>query len=405
MTITIRETTIDEDEAHMAPIAAAFGLEDIPARAERLRSIPELTLRLGAFDGAALVGAAGSWSFDMTTPGGVAVDMEGLTLVAVLATHRRRGILRGLMRRHLDETRARGKPVAALFASEGGIYGRFGYGMASLAATIELERDRARFTGAADDARASFRLLDHDAAERALPPIWERVRLGTPGLLSRSDGWWRARRLCDAPMIRGARPPLQRVLCELDGRPAGYALYRFGVSFQHGVVGALEVVEAIGDSPAATRAVWRYLCDIDLTRTIKASLLPLDHPLLHLVAEPARLGMRLHDALWVRLVDVAAALSRRGWEAEGPPLVLGVRDEFCPWNHGAYRLAGGAAERTSGAPDLSLDVDALGAAYLGGFSFTRLADAGRVVEHTPGALRRADALFHAGRAPWCPEIF
>jgi predicted acetyltransferase len=140
-------------------------------------------------------------------------------------------------------------------------------------------------------------------------------------------------------------------------------------------------------------------------RTIRAGLLPIDHPLLHLLAEPSRLGMRLIDALWIRLVDVAAALSQRGWEAEGPPLVIGVNDAFCPWNQGSFRLAGGKAERTDAAPDLTLDVDALGSAYLGGFGFTRLADAGRAVEHTRGALLRADALFRSARAPWCPEIF
>jgi predicted acetyltransferase len=311
------------------------------------------------------------------------------------------------MRHHLDEARARGKSVASLFATEGSIYGRFGYGVASLAGGIALDRDRSAFVGEPGAAAgARFRLLDHDAAARAFPPIWERVRLTTPGMLSRSDGWWRSRRMFDAEWMRAGRPPLLRVLCEIDGRPAGYALYRLGTKNEHdAVVGSLDVVEAIGDSPAATRAIWRYLCDTDLVRTISAELLPIDHPLLHLLAEPRRLAMRLGDAVWIRLVDVAAALSQRGWEAEGPPLTLGVSDAFCPWNQGSFRLADGKATRTDAAPDLSLDVAALGSTYLGGFGFTRLADAGRVVEHTKGALLRADALFRSARAPWCPEIF
>ncbi len=106
----------------------------------------------------------------------------------------------------------------------------------------------------------------------------------------------------------------------------------------------------------------------------------------------------------MRLVDVGAALSRRGWR-EGPPLVIEVEDAFCPWNTGRYRLAGGLAERTSAEPDLTLDVDALGAAYLGGVGLTQLAQAGRVVERTPGALARADAQLRADLSPWCPEIF
>lgn len=407
MTITIRPITEGEDAAYLNPIATAFGFEVSPPRLARFRAIPELQVRLAAFDGDEIVGTAGSWTFAMTTPGGIAVDTEGLTVVAVLPTHRRRGILRQLMRAHLDEARARGKSVASLFATEGSIYGRFGYGLASLAGGIQLDRDRSAFVGSPGlAAGARFRLLDHDAAARAFPPIWERVRLTTPGMFTRSDGWWRSRRMFDAEWMRAGRPPLLRVLCEIDGRPAGYALYRLGTKVVHDtLIGSLEVAEAIGDSPAATRAIWRYLCDTDLVRTITADLLPVDHPLIHLLAEPGRLAMRLNDALWIRLVDVAAALSQRGWEAEGPPLTIGVTDAFCPWNQGTYRLAEGKAARTSEAPDLSVDVDALGAAYLGGFSFTRMADAGRAVEHTRGALLRADALFRSARAPWCPEVF
>lgn len=407
MTITIRPTTRDEDAALMRPIAVAFGLEVLQARIDRLRAIPEMQMRLGAFDGDALVGSAGSWSFAMTTPGGVAVDAEGLTIVAVLPTHRRRGILRELMRHHLDEARARGKSIAALYASEGSIYGRFGYGMASLCGAIELDRDRSAFFGSPGAAAtARFRLVDPAAAAREFPAIWERVRLTTPGMLSRTAGWWTSRRLSDPDWARAGRPPQLRVLCEIDGRPAGYAIYRVGTTVVNDLLlGSLDVVEAIGDSPAATRAIWRYLCDTDLVRTIRATLLPIDHALLHLLAEPTRAGMSLHDALWIRLVDVAAALSQRGWEASGPPLTIGVTDAFCPWNQGSYRLVEGRAERTTAAPDLSLDVDALGATYLGGCGFTRLADAGRAVEHTRGALLRADALFRSARAPWCPEIF
>jgi predicted acetyltransferase len=405
MTILVRPTTLAEDDQLLRPLAVAFGFDVSPERLERFQAIPELMMRLGAFDGDELVGSAGSWTFAMTTPGGVPVDVEGLTIVAVLTTHRRRGVLTSLMRRHLDECRARGKAVAALFATEGSIYGRFGYGLASIAGQIELDHAHSAFRGSSST-EARFRFLDPDAAARAFPPIWERVRTTTPGMLSRSDGWWRSRRMSDVAWVRAGRPALMRVLCEIDGRPAGYALYRCGTSFVgFNIAGSLEVVEAIGDSPEATRAIWRYLCDVDLVRTIKAGLLPIDHPLLQLVAEPRSLGMLLHDALWVRLVDVAAALSQRGWEAEGAPLVIGVNDAFCPWNQGSYRLAGGKAERTTEAPDLTLDVDALGSVYLGGFGFTRLADAGRVVEHTKGALLRADALFRSARAPWCPEIF
>ena len=162
--------------------------------------------------------------------------------------------------------------------------------------------------------------------------------------------------------------------------------------------------EALADSPAATRALWRYLLDLDIATAVKATLLPVDHPLLFLVTEPRRLNLRLGDSLWLRIVDVARALSRRSY-GPGGALVLEIKDAFCPWNTGRYRLVDGAAERTEAAPDLTLAADTLGAAYMGAFGFTQLAQAGRVVEHRPGALREADLLFLGERAPWIPEVF
>jgi len=375
-----------------------------PAHIDRVRSLPELDYRIGAFDGDAIVGGAGSFTFDMTAPGGAAIETAGLTLVAVLPTHRRRGILLRMMRRHLDDARARGQAVAALFASEGGIYGRFGYGMASISGDVDLPRGHTAFVGpAAPPSRA--RLVGEVEAAALFPPIWDRVRPGTPGMLSRSDAWWRTRRLADPESLRGGRGPLNRVLLEIDGRPAAYALYRFAAAVGHRDPGTpLDVIEAIGSFPEATRALWRYLLDVDIVASYRATHLPPDHPLVFLLAEPRRLGMRLRDALWVRLVDVRAALSRRGY-GEGGPLVIEVEDAFCPWNTGRYRIAGGSAERTDDAPDLAFDADALGAVYLGGAGFTQLAAAGRVIERRPGALGQGDTLFRGDRAPWCPEIF
>jgi predicted acetyltransferase len=109
------------------------------------------------------------------------------------------------------------------------------------------------------------------------------------------------------------------------------------------------------------------------------------------------------DGVWVRLVDVEAALAARTYRA-GEPVVLEVRDAFCPWNEGRYRV-GGRAARTDAEPDLHLDVSALGSVYLGGFTFAQLACALRVEEAQPGGVARADELFRTDRAPWCPEIF
>ena len=168
--------------------------------------------------------------------------------------------------------------------------------------------------------------------------------------------------------------------------------------------GSVSVIEAVGDLPEATRAIWRYLLDIDWMARVKASLLPLDHPLLHLLAEPRRLGFSLRDWVWVRLLDIKTALSARSYQAE-VSVVVEVVDEFCPWNAGCWRVSSAGVERTDKAPGLRCGIGGLGSVYLGGFTWTQLARALRVQELTPGAIAHADRLFQATTAPWCPEIF
>jgi predicted acetyltransferase len=406
MAIDIRPVGPERHTELIGPLLTAFGMPLVPERIEQAKRLPEIDLRLAAFDGDAVVGCAGSFTFGLTTPGG-AVTTAGLTMVGVLPTHRRQGILTQLMRRHLDMSRERGQPVAALWASEGSIYGRYGYGVAALACSISLERDRSAFAGGAP-AAGRARLVDEAEAMKLMPPIWERVRQVTPGMPSRSEVWWEVRRLRDWEWARQGGGPLQRVVIEIDGVPAAYALYRMSFRFEPSGVpaGTLSVLEALGATPAATRRLWRYLFDVDLIQRIDAVHLPLDHPLLLLVAEPRRLRFTATDGLYVRLVDVEAALAARAY-GHGGAVTLEIEDRFCPWNRGCFRLDGATrcARRTDAPADLRLDAAALGAAYLGGISFRQLEDAGRVEERTDGAVQAADALFRWPRAPWCPEIF
>src|SRR5262249_20164105 len=164
------------------------------------------------------------------------------------------------------------------------------------------------------------------------------------------------------------------------------------------------VAEAIAVSTQTTAELWRFLLDIDWAAETVAALLPPDHPLVFLLAQPRAMRYRMGDGLWVRLVGVGAAVAGRTFPDDGE-LVLDVRDEFCPWNEGRWRVASGSAERTSAAPDLALDVATLGAAYLGGIAFTQLAQSGQIDELTPGGLERADRIFRHALHPWCPEIF
>jgi predicted acetyltransferase len=353
-----------------------------------------------AWDGGRAVGGLAALPLQLTVPGG-RVPAAGVTVAGVLPSHRRRGILRAMMRALLDACRQQGEPVAYLWASEDRIYGRFGFGLASFTAEIDLDRARSAFhTRLA--ASGNIRIVPPVTAEAHVAPVYERVAAATPGMFARSSPWWQDRTLADPEWLRGGRGELQCAVLEHAGRPTGYALYRMNWGGLQG--GSVAVVEAVAESPEATAAIWRYLLDIDLMARVYAGLLPVDHPLLLLAAEPRRLGFRLRDGVWVRLLDIEAALSARCYRDRGS-VVIEVMDEFCPGNAGRWRVGADGVARTADAPDLRCDVSALGSVYLGGFTWMQLARALRVEELVSDAAAAADAIFRADSAPWCPETF
>jgi predicted acetyltransferase len=406
MTWEVRPTKdLDEFKRAVGAIGHYFG--GWPAddeAAQRFSSNLPLERMHAAIDGERIVGGAGAFPFELTVPGGT-VRCGGVTVVGVLPTHRRRGILTAMMRTQLEDIRERGEPVAALWASEEVIYRRFGYGVASLSGEMTLASGFAGLRQAPDE-RAAVRLVALDEANEVLAPIYDRVRARTPGMFTRSGTWWETRTLSDPPDRRQGGGEKNVLVVELDGDAAGYALYRIHTKFESGAAaGHVDVIEAVADGPVATRELWRVLLDMDWKATLKAYLLPIDHPLLHQLRYPRRMQLRVGDGLWVRLVDVGAALSARAYADEGP-LVLEVEDPFLPENAGRWRIAGGAADRTDEAPDLAMDVGELGAAYLGGFTFGELVRSGLVREAREGGAARADAVFLTAAAkPWCPEIF
>lgn len=387
--------SLEELNAAFAPISHFFGRTPVLENTEQFARVLPAERMLAAWEDGTAIGGAGAFPFELTVPGGT-VPAAGTTLVGVLPPRRRRGVLRALMREQLDDIHRRGEPVAYLWASDDRIYGRYGYGMASLSLTIDVELQRGAFAAPVDAPPA--RLVTFDEALEVIPPIYERVRTSFPGMFSRTPDWWQTRALADPEWRRRGAGELMRVVVGEDG----YALYRYHQDLSSGVsTGHVQVPEAIAATPEATAAVWRYLLDLDWIHRLKADLLPVDHPLHFLVAEPRRLNSSLRDGIWVRLVDVGAALRARSFAGDGE-VVLDVRDEFCPWNEGHWTNRG---ERTETALELRLDVRELGSVYLGGFTFTQLARAGRVEELVSGSLARADALFATDRAPWCPEIF
>jgi len=341
------------------------------------------------------------FTFDLSVPGG-SLPCAGVTVVGVYPTHRRRGVLRGMMDTQLADIHKRGEPIAALWASEETIYGRFGYGIASWCGDVAIPRDRSAF-GRPFERRGQVRAVTVDEAVELFPPVWEALRAQRTGVFARTETWWRER-VVRTPDEQKATPK-RLVALEIDDEVQAYAVYETTAAFEGFVSNAkLDVVEAVGANPQATAEIWRYLLDVDWMATINAALIPPDHPLFLLLANPRHARFKRHDALWVRLVDVGAALSGRAYTGEGS-VVFEVADATCPWNEGRWKLEGGTASRTDEPAELALDVDVLGSAYLGAVSFAQLREAMRVEELAESAIGRADALFEWRPLPWCPEIF
>jgi len=404
VTVEVRPVEdLDQFTEAILAIGQYFGMVPTEERMQRFADLLTFKRTHGAWSNGSIVGGAGAFTFSLTVPGGD-LPTAGVTVVGVFPTHRRRGVLRSLMRAQLDDARERGEPLAALWASEETIYGRFGYGLASFCGEITLAREYTAFAQPFEP-RGTVRLVTAEEAQGAVPPVFERIRLQWPGMFSRSDLWWEQREFDDPEERRDGAGPKRWVVYERDGAVDGYAAYRHKFGFDAGSTTAeLRVVEALGATPDALRDIWGYLLAVDWIATVKSSLLPPDHPLFLLLATPRRMRYRMGDALWVRLVDVGAALSGRRYSSDGS-LVFEVADEFCPWNEGRWKLEGGAAERSDDDAELRLPVQSLGSALLGGISFAELSRAGRVEELKEGALARADALFRWDRHPWCPEIF
>jgi predicted acetyltransferase len=382
-------------------IAQYFGGPLTPERIERFKQVLPFERTHAAWEGEKIVGGAGAFPFQLSVPGGE-LPCGGVTVVGVYPTHRRRGVLRALMDAQLRDMHERGEPIAALWASEETIYGRFGYGLASWAGDVTIPQERTAFAQPLER-RGTVRLVTQEEAAPLLPPVWEAARHQRPGMFARTPEWWTLRTL-RVPDDEKSNPKRIAVL-ELDGSVRAYAIYTSRMDFQGAVLAStLEVSEAVASTPQAAAEIWRFVLDIDLQAKVHARLLPPDHPLFMLIAAPRRLEYRVHDALWMRLVDVGAALSGRAYETE-ESVVFEVRDAVCPWNDGRWRVDPGGAARSDAEAEIALDVSALGSAYLGAVSFEQLRSALRLEELTQGAVEKADGLFAWRPLPWCPEIF
>ncbi|MET9696639.1 GNAT family N-acetyltransferase [Streptomyces sp. NPDC006529] len=410
-TVEIRE--VPESDVDRALELAYMVFHDRPAKEVRAHHRTMLLgcERLAAYDGDALVGFMAAHRFRLSVPG-ADLPCPGITFVSVAPTHRRRGVLTALMEEMLRRTADSGRPVAALWASESLIYGRFGYGSATQGATIEIDSTRPLALRVGPDGRP-LRLIDPADAPDVLGPHHEASRARRAGRPTRDAYRWREEWLREEDEEDEELSPPRIIALGEAGEPlAGYVLYRTKPEGDGGPLkapGLVRVDELEADTPAVAAALWSCLAALDLTGRVVAHNRPLDDPLLHFAADRDQVRVTgQYPALWLRLVDVRAALTARSWAAP-VDLVLEVADGRLPANAGRFRLAAGpdgaAYETTGAAADLALDVRDLAACYLGGTRVAELVRAGLVEERTPGAAAALDDALRTGVLPHTSDEF
>jgi len=310
-----------------------------------------------------------------------------------------------MMDEQLDDVARRGEPLALLTASEASIYARFGYGAATFTTKWELASEYASVQPSAPTT-GTIRLVDGDAAVKAAQAVYDTAASARVGEIERPPEWW-------TPLFaRGARAAryFTAVHDAPDGTPDAFARYALEQQWPDGVPGhTLRVTEVQAVDSDAEAALWSYLFGVDLVGTIAACDRPVDDPLRWRLPDARRMRVReLRDHLWVRIVDVAAALAARTYGTDDA-LVVELVDEFRPANGGHWLIEGGphgaTCTRTDRAADLALTAPDLGAVYLGGVAVSTLAAAGRVRELTSGAVPRADSFFLVHPSPWCTTHF
>jgi predicted acetyltransferase len=360
----------------------------------------ELDRILVAVDGDDIVGTSRNYSLELTVPGGAILPAAGVSAVTVLPTHRRRGLLRSMMSGLLDDAVTRGEPVAMLTASEGSIYERFGFGVSTQSMAIELDRGAVEFARPRPAGR--MRLLDGDEAGKLEPDVFDRTRHAYPGAVSRPGAWWSDEQWDPRLGIR------YDVAYEAPaGTVDGYVCYGIHSHFEPGIGSQdrLTVRDLVAVNPVARHALWRYVCEVDLVRTIVDPGAPMDLALPYLLTSNRAVRVRgTQDAVWTRLLDVPAGLTARTYPVAGR-ITIAVRDDSRPGGaaDGTFGLEagpGGATVTTGGDPDLVCEVSALSAAWLGGVRWSTLADAGVVEERVPGATALADAMFASTPLPY-----
>lgn len=408
--VDIRPITPEELHAWQQHVARAFGRAPNDERVDRvLRPHMRYEDTLAAFDGDEMVATVHHEPAPITLPGGRVLPCAGVTRVSVATTHRRQGVLTAMMQHQLWQAYEQGNPLAALWASETPIYGRFGYGLATVHDSYSIDTRDAGFAWWTPEGEGSVRFVPASESVEVMRPIFEAYAATRPGGMPRLGYRWHAYTE-DPPDERGGASPVNHVAYTApDGTPEGYATYRLKPEWpEHIPAYRLTVPEIVALTPRASSALWRYLLTVDLVGIVEADDQPLDATLPWLLADVRRLKRRPSDGLYLRVLDPARALEARTYPV-ADRLVLQLEDRLCPWADGRFAVDAGPhgahVTRTEADPDLVLHPAALGTLLLGTERASVLAAAGLMEERTAGALTRADEMFRSPVAPHCLNHF
>jgi predicted acetyltransferase len=409
--IEIRPLAVVERQAAANTIRAALlGPPTTEEMIEKRQASWDDSDALGAWDGDRCVGHLSTFRFQTTIPGGARVPTAGVTRVGVLPTHTRRGLLRRMMERSLREAHERGQILASLRASEGTIYGRFGFGLGGDGVDALITTASARplrgqpFAG-------SVRVLTRDELNDTIPALYDHCARRRVGMIARPDWLWEMNfeNVAKPSADHDARAREIAVHTDVDGVDDAYVHYQVGWddTFADNPAASGKIFELFATSAEAERAMWAYVLDIDLVKTWQAPSRPTDDPIRRAFHDVRAYETKNRwDEQWIRLLDVDAALSARTYCGAAGSVVIEVVDPLLEANCGRWTISADGSGRTDAPADISVDITTASAAYLGGVSWSDLADAGEVVGDVDAdVLTRLDGLFAVRPAPFCCTEF
>ena len=363
-----------------------------------------------------------SWPMGLSVPGGGTMPAWAISSVTVSPTHRRRGLARALLTAELRTAHRLGLPLAMLTVSEATIYARYGFGPAAYQASIAITTGDARRAPTVTAGAGRLHFVTPESLRRDGPAIFEAARKRGAGDVDRRDSLWdrilglttpaTAEPTTSAAPVPPTMGTPTRQTVRFDdptGRPQGFAVYSVALEGE-AYPGRLDLVDLVAATDAAYTALWRFLLDLDLIGEVSAPLRNIAEPLAWQLENPRAVrASDERDHLWLRLLDVPAALERRRYAAPGV-FRLDVSDDLgiaggeflltvgSDGAGSAHPLAAGEAAPVAAA-HLTLSVADLAALYLGGPSAVVLSRAGRVTEQTADAAARLDAAFRTGTPP------